>query len=75
MHMIQKTIKAVDTQGSMLKCHEQAISDADRKSKENEYKIKQFEKQLENERQLRIEVEQKINAIISGEIRVLSRAV
>ena len=34
-----------------------------------------LEKQLDDERQLRIKAEQKLNAIISGEIRVFSRTV
>lgn len=72
-HMIQKTIKAVDTQGAMLKSHERVISEVDRKSKENEYKIEQLKKQLDEERQLRIKAEQKLNAIISGEIKLESR--
>ncbi|MFQ6914341.1 tail fiber domain-containing protein [Longicatena caecimuris] len=38
-------------------------------------RLETLEKQLDDERQLRIKAEQKLNAIISGEIRVLSRTV
>lgn len=38
-------------------------------------RLETLEKQLDDERQLRIKDEQKLNAIISGEIRVLSRTV